>query len=476
MFAYALRPIVLVLLATTLVWTLVFGWWRAAAYEPSTIDVATHLVLLPAALLGGFWLLRTFIEHLRLPPRTDANASAPLPTATTALPGSAASSATRRPHAHLIAFALQCAHGSDPAQVLDAGKDGCTPPLDDRLHDAHGFPVFAARVADLATEELDETLNDHSVDMCRMARDEDRRALAMLHTTLPRALDEIAESIASDPEAIRAVFWLSDRDWPDEHRATLAAWLRREHLAPRGIARADVRFRHLQDDADAFETIDELITDLNRQESPAIVLVMGAVSHVGEETIATWEAGSHLFTANTQDGRIPGEVAAVLLLANAAGAALAGRQPFPRLSHAASGRSARAGNAGATRDGSLLGRLIDTILVDTRLDAAQVSKVLADADHRVPVTKELLQTLSERFRALEPLSDTLSLGPATGFASPIGGLVTLLCAAEAANAADGVVLCLTCQSPNARAAMIVDASPLASMSPPQTPASAPDAT
>lgn len=476
MFAFAMRPIVLVVLATTLVWTLVLGWWRAAGYEPSTIDVATHLVLLPATLLAGFWLLRTFIEHLRLPPHTAANAPAPQETATPGLPASAASSPTRRPDTFLIAFALQCAHGTDPAQVLDASREGCTPPLDDHLRDTHGFPVFAARVADLSPEELDEALNDHSADMRRTDREEDGRALAMLHTTLPRALDEIAESIALDPAAIRDVFWLSDRDWPDEHQAGLVAWLRREHLAPRGIAPAEVRLRHLQDDAHAFEIIDELIANLNRQESPAIVLVMGAASHVGEGTIATWEAGSQLFTANTQDGRIPGEAAAVLLLANPAGAAFVGRLPSPRLSHAASARSAPPGAAGAKTDGSLLGSLIDAILADTRLDAAHIANVLADADHRAPVAKELLRTLSERFPALEPLSDTLSLGTATGFASPIGGLVTLLCAAEAASAADGVALCLTCQSPHARAAMIVDASPLASMSPPQTPVSALDAT
>ncbi|MCK9985565.1 MAG: hypothetical protein AzoDbin1_02037 [Azoarcus sp.] len=476
MFAFALRPLVLAVLVTTLVWALVLGWWQAAGFEPSTIDVATHLVFLPATLLAGFWLLRAFIEHLRLSPPSAANAHPPPAPETSGLQTSAASSPTRRPDALLIAFALQCAHGTDPAQVLDAGRHGCAPPLDDHLRDAHGFPVFAARVADLSPEALDEALYDRAVDLSQPNREEERRALAMLHMTLPRALDEIAESITLHPAAIRSVFWLSDRDWPDEQRARHAAWLQRKHLAPRGIAPADVQFRHVQDDAHAFEIIDDVTAALNRQESPAVALVMGAVSHVGEGTVANWEAGSHLFTAHTQDGRIPGEAAAVLLLANPAGAALVRRVPSPRLSRAASGRSARAGDAEATTDGSLLGSLIDGILADMHLDAAHIANVLADADHRAPVTKELLRTLSERFPALEPLSDTISLGPATGFASPIGGLVALLCAAEAANAADGLALCLTCQSPNARAAMIVDASPLNSSSPPQTPASAPAAT
>lgn len=475
MFAFALRPLVLAVLMTSLVWALVLGWWQAAGFEPTTVDVATHLVLLPATLIGGFLLLRTFIEHLRLSPHSAANTHAPPAPDTSGLQVSAASSPTHRPDALLIAFALQCAHGTDPAQVLDAGRHGCAPPLDDHLRNAHGFPVFAARVANLSPEALDEALYDRAVDMPQPTREEERRALAMLHMTLPHALDEITESIAHHPAVIRSVFWLSDRDWPDEHRAGLATWLRRKHLAPCGITPTDVQFRHVQDDAHAFEIIDEVTAALGRQDSPAIALVMGAVSHVGEGTVANWESRSHLFTAYTQDGQIPGEAAAVLLLANPAGAALVRRMPSPRLSRAAWRRSPRAGDAGATTDGSLLGSLIDAILTDTGVGAAQISDVLADADHRAPVTKELLRTLSDRFPALEPLSDTLSLGPATGFVSPIGGLVALLCAAEAAIAADGLALCLTCQSDNARAAMIVDASPLDSSSPPQTPASAPAA-
>lgn len=476
MFAFALRPLVLVVLATTLVWALVLGWWQAAGYEPGTADVATHLVLLPITLVGGFWLLRTFIEHLRLPPRVAANASAPQGAESSGLPASEASRTTRRPDARLIAFALQCAQGTDPAQVLDASRQGCTPPLDDHLRDMHGFPAFAARVADLPLEALDDALNDSAIDVRRPPREEDRRAQAMLHMALPRALDEIGESIAVGRAAIRSVVWLSDQDWPDEYRDGLSAWLRREHLGPRGIAPADIQFHRVRDDAHGLEIIDQLIADLNCQGSPAIELVMGAVSHVGERTITSWEARSHLFTANTQEGRIPGEAAAVLVLANPAGAALVQRLPSPRISRAASGRSTPPGDTGPGTDGSLPGRMIGATLADTGLDAADISSVLADADHRIGVAKVLLRTLSEHFPALEPLSDTISLGSATGFVSPIGGLVTLLCAAEAANAAESVALCLACQSPGACAAMIVDASPQTSPSPPQTPASALHAT
>ncbi|NMG28249.1 hypothetical protein [Aromatoleum evansii] len=471
MFAFVLRPVVLGVLATALVWALVLGWWRAVGYEPGTVELATHLLLLPATLLAGFWLLRTVIEHLRQPPAaTVAHASGNSETRP-----AAASAPAHRPETYLIAFALQCAHGTEAAQVLDAARQGCAPALDDDLRDAHGFPVFAARVADLSPEDPGGTPHDHSVDICLTDGEQDARALALLHSALPRALDDLAEFIAPAP-AIRIVLWLSDREREDAHGDRLATWLRREHLAPRDIAATDVRFHHPRDDAHAFELIDALADELDRLSSPAFALVLGAVSHVDERTVAAWEAASDLFTASTQDGRIPGEAAAVLVLANRAGAALVGRLSSPRLSHAASGRVSPADASRAKAGAPLLGSLIDAILTDTQIDAARVSNVLADADHRAPITKDLLRTLSERFPTLEPLADMLSLGNATGFSAPIGGLVTLLCAAEAASANEGVALCLTCQSPNARAAIIVDARPPAPTSPAPKPDPAPDAT
>ncbi|NMF90411.1 hypothetical protein [Aromatoleum petrolei] len=422
--------------------------------------------------MAGFWLLRTFIEHLRLPPAAtvshERGSNAPLP--------AVASAPTRHPQTFLIAFALQCAHGTDAAEVLDAARQGCMPPLDDDLRDAHGFPVFAARVADLSPGDADRTPNESAIDIGLTDGEEDTRALEMLHGALPRALDELAEFVAPDPAVVRTVLWLADRDRPDEHGARLATWLRREHLAPRGIAATNVCLHHPRDDAHSFELIDALAADLDRLSSPALALVLAAVSHVGERTVAAWEAASHLFTANTQDGRIPGEAAAVLVLANREGAVLVRRLSSPRLSHSASGRFSPADDFRAKTVTPLLGRLIDTILTDTQVDAARVSSVLADADHRTPVTRDLLRTLSERFPTLEPLSDMLNLGNATGFTAPIGGLVTLLCAAEAASATEGVALCLTCQSPHARAAIVIDARPPSALSPTPTPDPAPDAT
>jgi peptidoglycan L-alanyl-D-glutamate endopeptidase CwlK len=55
------------LMATAFVWGLVLGWWQppATSRRPSTWP---HLGALPLALIGGYFLLRGFIDHLALQP------------------------------------------------------------------------------------------------------------------------------------------------------------------------------------------------------------------------------------------------------------------------------------------------------------------------------------------------------------------------------------------------------------------------
>ncbi|AYH45171.1 hypothetical protein [Azoarcus sp. DN11] len=452
MFAITFRSALLAFLAAMPVWALVLGWWQADGYQPGALDLVTHLFVLPASLLVGFQLLHSCIEHLREPGTDAASSGATTLTDSPPLP---AGRDERSSRAHLIGHALLCAHGTDAAQVADASRQGCAPVLDDELRDMHGFPVFAARVPSLPMDEITKQLAGPGGAMPPPLDNEDLRALAMLHMTLPPALDEIAEALTGDPRVLRSVVWLTSRTWPDARRTRLTAWLRQEHLAPHGVEAASIEFRCLRDDAQAFEAIDQLIAELSGQTTPAIALMIGAVSHVGEGTVAEWQAESRLFMANMQEGTIPGEAAAVMVLANTAGAALTTGRPAAQISRAASGRSEH--SARMTTDRALMGSCIDAALADAGLSASAITNVFTDADHRAGIAKELFPTLLERFPALEPLIDTLTLGTATGFAAPIGGLVALLCAADAVSASNGAVLCLTCQSPPASAAMIVHA-------------------
>ena len=51
MFSFALRPLALVVLATTLLWALVLGWWQATEYEP---DAGFVVLLTPKSGRPGY--------------------------------------------------------------------------------------------------------------------------------------------------------------------------------------------------------------------------------------------------------------------------------------------------------------------------------------------------------------------------------------------------------------------------------------
>lgn len=58
-----------IVLTTAVVWALVLGWWQANNFQPSKADLLLYLFVLPFSLVGGFLLLRGFIENLKAPPK-----------------------------------------------------------------------------------------------------------------------------------------------------------------------------------------------------------------------------------------------------------------------------------------------------------------------------------------------------------------------------------------------------------------------
>jgi hypothetical protein len=63
------------LLTFAIIWGLVLAWWQSNDYEPSRVDLALYLGALPFALVGGYFLLRGFIDHLKAPPPAEKPAT-----------------------------------------------------------------------------------------------------------------------------------------------------------------------------------------------------------------------------------------------------------------------------------------------------------------------------------------------------------------------------------------------------------------
>jgi hypothetical protein len=85
------------LLTFALVWALVLGWWQSNDHQPGKLGIGLYLAALPLALVGGYLLLRGFIDHLKTP---VAIQNAEVPGAHDDDPLAAASGGLRRRSAH----------------------------------------------------------------------------------------------------------------------------------------------------------------------------------------------------------------------------------------------------------------------------------------------------------------------------------------------------------------------------------------
>jgi hypothetical protein len=460
MFARIVSPALLTMLALALLWALVLGWWQANDHEPGTGELLLHLVLLPAALIGGFWLLRGFIDHLRRPP-VEAGASADRVEAADSATTSTTAQAERRLSLVLLDGQLSCAAGSTAAALVDAVRSARRPGLDDTLVDADGFPVHAARVADLDVEAVRDALAALDDGSGHDAPGDDTlRALALVAQTLPRAWPIVLDAIEQvGKEVAVRLIWLQPPTWSDSMRPLLLRWLDASLCQGLPAGCLHIATRAVANDAEALGVIDEAILALNRSPGDTLCVVLGAVSHVDETTVQAWQSAGRLLRADTPDGRIPGEAAAVLVLAGEAMARRCGDGPAVAIGRVGFARRDTSADAGRRAAGTTLGELIDRTLGAAAIAPDAVAVVTADADHRASRQGELMSPLGERFEALDPLQDCPAIGTVCGALEPIGALLALLCAADACRSAGRPALCLSTQHPWRRAAVMTLAIP-----------------
>lgn len=455
------------LMATAFVWGLVLGWWDANGHEPTAVDLALHLGALPLALIGGYFLLRGFIDHvLALQP--------------VAVPAGAATldqdpvASTRRHRAaaeHGLSLGLLDAWmltpgGRSGAELWAAVGAGEGPRPSARLVDEAGFPVFVAEVEGLDVEGLAERLQvGLPAQEAWLASDEVLRSLALLDGVLRGALQRIA-GLAARPGLQLRCICLLPAHWDAAHFPWLHSWLQRTYFAGFAPGRCELSLVPAADDAAALRQVDDICVALNREpNAERLVLLASAVSALDARVLAGWAARGRLAPAGHPARRVPGEGGVALLLASPAQALrLAGGPRAPvQLGRLAMGRPGQATGAG----GRSLNPLIREVLAAWQLDGAQLTALVGDGGQRASQPIEVLEALAAAGARFDPLADCLATGRVVGSASPAGGLVALACAASRALASGGPVLCLGNQDDSPRAALLVR--PLAVPPPGQPP-------
>uniref|UniRef100_UPI001BB4630B hypothetical protein n=1 Tax=Acinetobacter baumannii TaxID=470 RepID=UPI001BB4630B len=108
---------------------------------------------------------------------------------------------------------------------------------------------------------------------------------------------------ASEREA--AVEWLRSQcgvllDWAEAHQAKGLRWQTEAVDRPEGL----------------WEEVDRQIVQWSRDPRPELLLILAVDSAVNEHSVGRMQAVGELFTSSHQTGKVPGEAAAGLLLAN----------------------------------------------------------------------------------------------------------------------------------------------------------------
>lgn len=445
------------LLTLAVAWGLVLAWWQSNDYEPSQIDLLLYLGATPLAFIGGYWLLRGFIEHLKAPPPV-ANPILQVAADDDPLSGAQAKTAAveRGFSLCLIDTWLNVPGGSSADDVLAAIEAGKSPAPSSQLTDEAGFPVFVAEVREVDTDGMMERLLAETGPLRQFSEQPAVvRALALLDDVLEKAGGQVLALLEQAPEISGLhMLYLLPADWNPSHIPAMRIWLG-NYWPELSAARLEITLVPVGNEVDAMKQIDETILRANREFSGnELFLIAGAVSAVDERTVESWAARQCLFSARHQDRRIPGEGAAALLFANRS---LVDRLALPEatvISRVGHGQRDKGINAGGRISGRLIEQLISGLLDVFSVESCHVKAAVGDADHRSGQIAELLEGLGQAFAHLDPIRDCLALGRVNGSLSPIGSLIALACARARALADQAPTLCLSSQHELDRAVLL----------------------
>lgn len=435
-----------------IVWLAVIIWWQESNTLPSAAEVTLYLVVLPVGLILAFLGTRALVQKAR----------APKPAAPADMDGAQAAPAPppEAPRMAVISSAVVNALGEDAGAFLRELRSAPRPGLDKELTDGRGFPIFAVRMPDLDPADLRPRLEDANPPAALLWNNEAVRAVALL----TQVVLDLASQAHMHPRATRVgsdsptlhlrVHLLLPARWDAMLHTGTASWVESAIAGSWPADRMSVTAHPIHGETEVLELLDRLRLAADQNPASEVHLLAACDSYIDRHTVTAWERQRLLMTADNQQGRVPGEGAAGLLIASAA---IAGEivQPPILLSPAASLRRATSADAARAHNELPLNDLAAQLLAAHAVDAATVSAIFSDADHRGSRSTETLQLVATQFTHLDPGVDGLCLGASCGHLGIAAPLATLAVAAEASAQTGEPVLTTLTQSTHLRAALLL---------------------
>ncbi|MEO5794776.1 MAG: hypothetical protein ABIP34_07110 [Rhodoferax sp.] len=459
----------LVLALFIAIWILMVLYWQTTHRMPSESEVVLYMLVLPIVFLLAIWLLRKVAVGLAA--AVTARAASAAPVASNPEVPVDTSQQERGWTLVVLGSALRSAHGQAADALAEALKSKETRlPLDTELTDADGFPIKAGRIADLDVKAGADLLAAWQVSSPLAAQtwsDEQLRALALgqevLLDLLPQlqahpVLSAYVQANAAErarmalPTLQLLLVWPSR--WSQQARQTASMWFM--HLVEsQGWPAERLLLSPLGDNPQLHPLglIDQMLQQAHRQSLPCLGLVLASESWLGEDSIAALEQTGQLLNSRTPHGKIPGEGAVGLLLADAQQATVMATQEAVALHRVALGRRDKSADAGGRIESGLLSELAQHALQAANVPADQVTLLVADGDQRrLP---ELLNFAYAVLPALDTDSQCLKVASDCGSAGAVSSLTALALAHDEASVHGGTALCIGNQDAFDRVAVIL---------------------
>lgn len=453
----------IVLAAFALCWLGAIAWWRESNHMPGTGDVVMFFLVLPLLLLLVLWVA----------PKLLAAAGAAAAASTGAAAAPAAADAAPAPQATpLVALAgsLRMPHGASPVQLATAlASRKASLALDPELTNDRGYPILSGRIDDVDPLAQQDAMADWIAAHHPQAdfSDEQWRALALgsevvaevamelgPHPALPVWLDARDAQRTLPPLPALQLVALLPPDWREAERAAATAWLRGV-VGAQSWPAARVNVAQPGADGAALAYVGQLAAQARSDEQPFLCLLLACGSRIGEATVDAWSRQHMLFDSDHPDGRIPGEGAAGLLLADQAQATLFDTDGAVLVHAPANARRAASIDYKPRQEPALLAQLATQALADAGVDPGAVAIVTADGDARAPRMTELFGATSATLPELDPASDLLAVGAACGDAGAVTTLAALVLARQHVSNGAGPALSISNLDPFHRSATLL---------------------
>jgi hypothetical protein len=451
-----LKRSLLVLAVFGVCWIGAVWYWRSTTRIPDTGDLALAMLVMPLVLLSTVWLANKSLSARA--------ADVPAPVAAPELAGQdaaahgAASGSARAPWLPLAiaATALRMPHGDSPAALAAAIAEGeARLDLDPELTDMQGFPIMAGRVADVDTEPLVEWLAEQETGA--RPKPHQLRALALGGAV---AAELAMQAEARDGDKVLQLQPLLPDEWPAPMRELATNWL--VHCTvDAGWPKERLSLRQPAHDAPAVSlpgALRDLAAQAGTARAPAYCMLLACDSAIDADAVEQMAINGKLFGPRNQNGRMPAEGAAGILL-----------QPAPSSRQAL--RLLALAHGAPDQPAPPLSDLAQDALAQGREQAATpaaepaIDYIAADTDHRVAAVADLMQCVEARAPALETDTALACIGSACGHTGTAGALAALALAHQQAADSGGHALCLANADRRQPFALLVGPDPTPAPSP-----------